>query len=165
MKCLKRIIVFAAFSVVFAIIIMIFHELGHAIVAIICGTEITAFAFDHVDWGNAPFTEKQLAWLFINGTLMPIIISVPFFWFPRKTDMFFTGVVSFGVIIGGWIELYAWTVESFFLHEISDVTWFLMFSGLEISIIRIISVIVYLIYTAVACWRCATILSNYISKV
>ncbi len=154
----QKISIFIAVSVGAAFFIMLLHEVGHAVVAMFCGAEITGFSFTHVDWGDAGFTEKQLAWLYLNGTLLPFVVSLPFFCLPIRRYKIPVRAVSLGVIIGGWVELYCWMLESFLLHERSDVSWFLLFSGAGTSAVRIISVIICLIYTAAVCWKCGRII-------
>ncbi len=155
----QKIIIFIAISVVAAFFIMLLHEVGHAVVAMSCGAGITGFSFTHVDWGDADFTEKQLAWLYLNGTLLPFVVSLPFFCLPIRRYKIPVRAVSFGMIIGGWVELYSWTVESFLLHDNYEVSWFLLFSGAGTSAVRIILVIICLIYTAAVCWKCGMIIA------
>ncbi len=155
----QKIIIFIAISVGAAFFIMLLHEVGHAVVAMSCGAGITGFSFTHVDWGDADFTEKQLAWLYLNGTLMPFVVSLPFFCLPIRRYKISVRAVSFGMIIGGWVELYCWMLESFLLHERSDVSWFLLFSGAGTSALRIISVIICMIYTLALCCKCGVIIA------
>ncbi len=155
----QKISIFIAVSVGAAFFIMLLHEVGHAVVVLSCGAEITDFSFTHVDWGDAVFTEKQLAWLYLNGTLLPFVVSLTFFCLPIKRYKIPVRAVSFGMIIGGWVELYSWTVELFLLHERSDVSWFLLFSGAGTSAVRIISAVICMIYTAAVCWKCGRIIA------
>ena len=153
----KNIISFVAWSVGSAFVVMFLHELGHAIAAALCGAAIDELTFNHATWGNAPFTASQLAWVYINGTLFPVLISLFFFWFPRG-DNRQAGAVAFGAVIGGWIELDAWTVMSFLLYAESDPYWFLTFSGADAVTVRIISVAVCILFTAAVCWRCSMLI-------
>lgn len=62
-----------------ALLYVIAHELGHTIVAIICGAEITQFSIfnAHMSYSGVIFSKAMYSLFHAAGMLFPIILTVP----------------------------------------------------------------------------------------
>ena len=140
---------------------IIVHEAGHAIVAIACGAPITRFSLFSVDWGDGNFTISKLAILYINGAGLVLITSLPMFFIRPSLIL---GRFSACYLFSTWVQLYSWILEPFFLHEWQDAAYFIMFSEVDVNVVRCISVIVGLAFTAAAIWKCSLQICNEIKS-
>ena len=62
-----------------ALLYIFVHELGHTIVAIVCGAEITEFSIlgAHMSYNGGTFSKAMFSLFHAAGMLFPIILVVP----------------------------------------------------------------------------------------
>lgn len=134
---IKNLSIIILVSLLTAYLLMILHESGHAIGAIIFGADINAISFNffdaHVSYTNTKLNDLQKSVVDISGALLPIIISCPLVSINKRNNLF-----SF-IIILFWISSIAGLIPFFIPVNNSDTIHLINNSGLSQVIISVIS--------------------------
>ena len=71
----KKVFVFPILLSILLYIVL--HEVGHCIVAILCGAAITEFSIlsAHMTYSGGRFTDLSYLWLDANGVVFPLVLS------------------------------------------------------------------------------------------
>lgn len=98
---------------------IILHELGHCIVAVACGAEITEFGIitAHMSYAGGHFTDISNLWFNVNGMAFPLMLSyVYMLCYQKKREGTFYRIFSYFVAILPMFSLLAWvTIPLFYL--------------------------------------------------
>ena len=147
----KRIVVLLLSILITIPLYILLHELGHTIVILSAGGEITEFSIvtAHVSSTGGSYTDLSDLWLHANGALLPVIVSYTYMllYKIRIQNMFYTAF-SFMFSLMPISSLCAWVFIPFLYisgnaPEGDDVTLFLYnfshsFSPLAVSVISVI---------------------------
>lgn len=76
---IKFAILFPGILLAGALLYIVVHELGHTIIAIVCGAEITEFSIlnAHMSYNGGTFSKAMYSLFHAAGMLLPIILLVP----------------------------------------------------------------------------------------
>lgn len=76
---IKLAILFPCSILVGALLYIFMHELGHTIVAIVCGAEITEFSIlgARMSYNGGAFSKTMFSLFHAAGILFPILLTVP----------------------------------------------------------------------------------------
>lgn len=160
------------FSVLVSVFIVMFcyivlHETGHCLVAIFCGAKITQFSIlgAHMSYVGGVFNNNTYALLHVAGLLLPVVISIVYMLFYRKSyENIFYRIFSAMFSILPFFSVIAWILVPILYMlgkapENDDVTKFINVSGLNPIFICIAAVLLFVsgIYLA---WK-RKIIINY----
>lgn len=92
---------------------IILHELGHCIVAVACGAQITEFSIltAHMSYAGGHFTDISDLWLHANGMAFPLILSyVYMLCYQKKRESRFYRIFSYFAAIMSMFSVLAWVI-------------------------------------------------------
>ena len=140
----------AVFMTAYYFVNTFFHEAGHCVVALFCGSEITGFSVIHgrMWYDGGRFDYRSMAWLYINGSLFAVFVGLFLIFVIYKL---FRGLYGFTAlsVIAFWtaIECISWCVQCLFPTEGVDGYYFLQFSLFDRKKVCIVSLVVFLVIT------------------
>lgn len=101
-------------SVVIVIVLYVFfHEMGHCIVAIACGADITEFSIlsAHMSYVGGSFTDTSDLWLHANGMVFPLILSYVFMLcYQKEKESTFYRFFAYMAVLAPTCSALAWVV-------------------------------------------------------
>lgn len=142
---IKSIFALAAITLVSLFAYIFLHESGHALVAILCGAQISKFSIiqAHTWWSGGSFTDVTSSLCHAAGVLLPICVSLMGILFYRRKfeNTIYRLIFPFFIMIST-ATLIVWVlfpVLSLYitLPEQEDVTKFLRSSGLEPMVVSL----------------------------
>lgn len=76
---IKLAILFPCSVLAGALLYVFMHELGHTIIAMVCGAEITEFSIlgAHMSYSGGAFSKAMFSLFHVAGVLFPIILTLP----------------------------------------------------------------------------------------
>ena len=134
---LKSLSVIIMASILTAYFLMILHESGHALSAMVFGANINAISFNffdaHVSYTNTELNDLQKSIVDISGLLLTIIIAFTLISINKRNNLFSFMIISF------WIASIAGLIPFFIPVNNSDTIHLINNSGLSQVIISAIS--------------------------
>ena len=136
------------------VLYIILHEGGHALVAVLCGAEITSFSIvsAFVGYEGGMFTDFSYAMVHVMGSLLPYILSVTYgiFYPPDNKKGLLFKAFSFGFCVISYSTCLSWVFMPFIYLSGSapqgeDVTKFLDASGLPPVIVSLSALLLIVI--------------------